>query len=311
MLIVLRKSRNIHITENITNHQEMRNRNKQQERVNQQQKNMNEQLRDRITAIETSATEKEREHTKERKELAAQKHKARRRWRVWVILALVAVGIGVMLAAIIGIAVAASQGNNIKANSDQIKSNSSKFAVSSEQIKSNSAKFAVNSEQIKSNSAKIAVNSQQTKSNLQLIEYLLSNAGYINKYIEARGKFLQGIEWIYNVGKTGTFYGPTFYLGQCKLRLKAVVINYYGTSKRASYYVERLKGEYDDTIVNCRITYSHISCWYLDATQPEDTDSYNSNTDLIVGGSRAIGYTYWRNTNRKVVVRVYFDTVGT
>ena len=109
---------------------------------------------------------------------------------------------------------------------------------------------------------------------------------------------------------TGTFYGPTFYLEQCKLRLKAVVTN-YGTAKIASYYVERLKGEYDDTIDNCKITYSYISYWYLGATQPEDTDSYNSNIDLKVGGSRTIGVVYWRYTNRKVVVKVYFDTVGT
>ena len=221
---------------------------------------------------------------------------ARRKWRVWVILALVAVGIGVMFAAIIGIAVAASLGINIKANS--------------EQITSNSEKIAVNSKQIKSNSAKISVNSEQTKSNLQLIESLLSNACYIHKYIGARGKVLPGTEWIYNLGKTGTFYGPTFYLEQCKLRLKAVVTN-YRTTKRASYYVERLKGEYDDRIDNCRITYSHISYWYLGATQPEDRDSYNLNKELIVGDSRTIGVVYWSNTNPKVVVRAYFDTVGT
>ena len=108
---------------------------------------------------------------------------------------------------------------------------------------------------------------------------------------------------------TGTFYGPTFYLRQCKLRLKAVVAS-SGTTKRASYYVKRLKGEYDDTIDNCKITYSYVSYWYLSAAQPEDTDSYNSNTDLIVGGSITIGNMVWKNTNRKVVVRVYFDRVG-
>ena len=264
--IVLRKNMNTHITENMTNHNklmlyqlnQLRNKNVQQEIVNEQQ-------RDIITAIETSATKKERELTKERKELAAQKNKAKRRWRVWGILALVAVGIGVILAAIIGIAVAASQGNNIK----------------------------VNSEQIASNSAKIDF--------LKYSDY---------KYIVARGKVLSGIEWTNNVEKTGTFYGPTFDLGQCKLRLKAVVTN-YGTAKRAIYYVERLKGEYDDSIDNCRITYSHISFGYLGATQPKYIYSYNSNTDLKVGGSRTIGVVYWRYANRKVVVKVYFDTVGT
>ena len=309
--IVLRKNMNTHITENMTNHHtlmlyqlnQLRNRNDQLEKVNELQKNKNEEQRDRITAIETSATKKEREHTKERKELAAQKNKTRRRWRVWVILALVAIGIGVILAAIIGIAVAASQGINTKVNSEQIASNS-------EPIKSNSAKIAVNSKQILSISAKIAVNSHQTESNLQLIESLLSNAGYIYEYIGARRKALLGIEWIYNLTKTGTFYGPTFYLGQCKLRLKAVVTSSW-TAKRARYYVERLKGEYDDTIDNCRITYSYASYWYLGATQPKYTYPYNLNTELKVGGFRTIGYKYWRNTNPKVVVRAYFDTVGT
>ena len=273
--IVLRKNMNIHITENITNHQtlmlyqlnQLRNRNDQLERVNQQQKNKNVQQRDIITAIETSATEKERVHTKERKELAAQKNKARRRWRVWVILALVAVGIGIILAAIIGLAVAASQGNSIKANSEQI---------------------AYNSEQI---------------------DYLKYSRDYIYKYIGARGKVLPGIEWIYNLEKPGTFYGPTFYLGQCKLRLKAEVTN-YGTTIRARYYVERLKGVYDNTIDNCRITYSYASYWYLDATQPEDTDSYNSSTDLKVGDSKLISYNYWENSGGEVIVKFYFDTTG-
>ena len=302
--IVLRKNMNIHITENITNHQEimlyqlnqLRNRDDQLEKVNEQQ-------RDRITAIETSATEKER------KELAAQKSKARRRWRVWVILALVAVGIGgilafaavgigVTLAAMIGIALGiAFQGNNIKTNSEQITYNS-------EQIKFISARIAVNSDQID-------FNSQQAKYNLQLIVTLLSNAGYIYKYIEERGKVLSGIEWIYNVEKIGTFYGPTFTLEQCKLRLKAVVTSYYRTTKRARNYVERLKGEYDDTIGTCRITYSYSSFWYLEATQPEETDSDHSNTELKVGDSRNIGYMYWEYTNPKVIVRVYFDTFGT
>ena len=114
-----------------------------------------------------------------------------------------------MLAAIIGIVVAASQGNNIKANSEQIEYNS-------EQIKSNSAKISVNSDQTESNS-------HQIKSNLQLIESLLSNTSYIYEYIEERGKVLPGIEERYDLTKTGTFYGPTFYLRQCKLRLRAKI----------------------------------------------------------------------------------------
>ena len=391
--IVLRKNSNTHITENITNHQELmlyqlnqlRNRNDQLERANQQQRDKNEEvekvneqqrdkneelervneqqrdknqqlervnqeLRDRITTIETSATNRERKLTKERKN-------ARKRWRVWVILALVAVGIGVILAAIIGIAVAASQGNNIKANSnqtesnsEQIKSNSNQTEYNSIQIKSNSNQTESNSIQIKSNSnqtesnsiqiksilqqtesnsiqiksilqqtefnsIQIKSNSNQTESNSnkiesnsQQLESLLFSLGYIYKYIEERGKVLPGIERIYNLNENETFYGPTFYLKQCKLRLKTIVI--VKTYLLTGHLVERLEGEYDGPISNCRITYSYTTFWYLDATQPETGYPNYSNINLEVGDSVLISLNYWDGTEGKGIVRAYFDTTG-
>ena len=75
-----------------------------------------------------TAAEREDENNTLELEIQQQRRKDLKVARGWVILALVAVGIGVMLAAIIGIAVAASQGNNIKANSDQIAYNSEKIA---------------------------------------------------------------------------------------------------------------------------------------------------------------------------------------
>ena len=277
--IVLRKNMNIHIKENITNHHTL-----MLYQLNQL-RNRNDQLESRIRR--ETAAEREDENNTLEFEIQQQRRKDMKVARRLVLLALVAVGIGVILAAIIGIAVAASQGNNIKANSEQI---------------------AYNSEQINSNSAKIAVNSEQTESNLQLIGSLLSNTSYIYEYIEVRGKVLPGIEERYDLTKTGTFYGPTFYLRQCKLRLRAKI---NGLHEYAEYYVDRLKGEYDDSIANCRITFTYASFWYMNATQPEYTIPIDLNTELKVGGSQTIGVVYWKNTNRKVVVRVYFDTVGT
>ena len=116
----------------------------------------------------------------------------KRRWTVWALLALVVVGIRILITTIIGIAVAVTKGNNLKANSNQPKTNANQPKT----------------------------NSNQLETNLTQTESLLSNTNYIYKYIETRRKVLPGIEMIYDLTNTGTFYGPTFYLGQCKLDSK-------------------------------------------------------------------------------------------
>ena len=175
----------------------------------------------------------------------------------------IAIVIGVIIAVIIGIAVAASQGNNIKANSQQI-------------------------------------------------EYIRDNSAYIYEYVEARGKVLLGIEWIYDLKETGYFLGPTFYLKQCKLRLIARVWRYLFDENIvvAGYYVDRLEGKYDDSIDICKITYTYATYWYLDAIEPEYTYSSDSNMDLKVGNSVRITSKDWMNVFRKARVRFYFDTEG-
>ena len=315
--IVLRKNMNTHITVNITDHHtlmvyqlnQLRNRNKQLERVNEEQRDMNEEQRDTnqqlervyrrqrnknqqqeqvyqeqrnmITTIETSATNRERKHAMERKK------ENERNWIIGIIT-MVTVTVSIIIAATIGITVAVALANNIKTNSEQIASNLN-------QTKFNSSETE-----------------QLIESHFQLIESLLSNTSYIYKFIEERGKALLGIEWIYNLTETGNLYGLTFYLGQCKLRLTAVAeaTNKPNYEMFIEYRVERVEGKYNDSVVSCAIIYTYTTLWYLGDTQPEDTYSYNWNTDLSVGGSMPISQNFWKYAEGKGIVRFYFDTAG-
>ena len=134
----------------------------------------------------------------------------------------------------------------------------------------------------------------------------------LDEHIKERGKILSGTQWIHDLKENGWIYGPTFYLKQCKLRLKvnARVTTYQNYKKYTGYHVERLEGEYDDVINNCKITYTFISFWYLDDIQPKDTDSSDFNMNLKVGDSKAFSYTYWDNSDGRALVRFYFDTEG-
>ena len=313
--IVLRKNMNTHITENMTDHHtlmlyqlnQLRDKNKQQERVNQQlrdnnvhQQQVNQERRNRITTIERSATDREREQTMERKE------EIKRNW-ISRVITMVTVGISIIIAATIGIPVAVNLANNIKTNSKEIASSLNQAKFNSQQIKFNLQLIESNLNQTEFNSSETE---QQIKSHLQLIESLLSNAGYIYEYIEERRKALLGIEWIYNLERVGTFYGHTFYLGQCKLTLEADVTIPGSGGTDATYYVERVDGDYDDSVVKCILTYTYASFWYQGATQPEDTDSNESIRDLQVMKPVPISSNSWAKTEGKGVVRVYFDTAG-
>ena len=274
-VIVLRKDRGIHITENMTDHHtlmlnqlnQLRNRNDQLERVNQQ-------LRNRVTIIETSAIDREGEHTLERNTIAGQRKQDMKVASRRVIFVCTAIVICIIVAATIGIPLTVTQGNNIKANSVGINSNL-----------------------------------QQIEASLQLIESLLSNASYIYEYIEERGKALLGIEWIYNLNETENLYGPTFYLGQCKLSLRAVAeaTNEPNYEIYTKYYIERVEGKYD-SVVSCIITYTYTTLSTMDNAQHEDTRSYDPNADLSVGESIPISSNYWANLEENCIVRVYFDT---
>ena len=270
--------------------EQQKNRNEELQRVNEQQKNRNEEQQrvnqQRITTNvilatnhqqRQSNTEREGEYTKER-------NMVKRRWTVWALLALVVVGVRILITTIIGIAVAVTQGNNLKSNANQPKTNANQPKT----------------------------DSNQPETNLTLNESLLSNASYIYKYIGARRKFLPGIEKIYDLKKTGTFYGPTFYLGQCKLRLKtyARVPTHLNYERYTKYYVERLEGEYDGLIDNCIITCAYTTFSYKNTAQTEDTDSTYPSIDLKVGESKLISYKYWKQSGGEVIVKFYFDIAG-
>ena len=172
--IVLRKNMNTHITENMDSHHLL-------------MLNQLKQLRNIITKSETTTTTTERG-----REYSVGRKKCKNKLQLCVILTLIAVLLGVMVSAIIGIAVIESLGNSIRTNSEQI-------------------------------------------------SYLKDSSLYSYEYIRERRKFLLGIEWRYDLQEIGTLSGPTFYLGQCRLRLKAEITNYRISMVYARYYVERLE----------------------------------------------------------------------
>ena len=54
----------------------------------------------------------------------------------------------------------------------------------------------------------------------------------------------------------------------------------------------------------------HITYGYLDNTRPKYTNSSDTNTYLSVGNTTFISTKYWRYSNKKVIIRAYFDTEG-
>ena len=322
-VITLRKNKDIHLTENMIGHQklvldqlnQLRNRNQQLELLDEEQKN-------RIRTIETSVAEREREYRVER-------NKGKRLGMVWVIIGLVAAGI----------AVAVSLGNNIQHNSQQIQVNSEqtnsnlqriqansqetnsnlqriqansqqtnsnlqKIQVNSQQTNSNLQKIQVNSEQTNSNLQKIQANSQQTNSYSQQIQAIKDQLDYIIDNLSERGKTLARIEWKHGFINRGDTHGPTFYLGKCKLRLKAYI---FSSSDRTYYSVERLNGEYDDSISSCLITYIYSIYGYTDELKPIDTYSSDTKRNLNVGDSSHFDLIDWVPSDREVIIIFYFD----
>ena len=202
--------------------------------------------------------------------------------------------------------------NRPKTNANQAETNSNQPKTNSNRPKTNANQAETNSNETKTNSNQPETNSNQPLTNLTLNESLLSNTSYIYEYIGARRKFLPGIEKIYDLTKTGTFYGPIFYLGQCKLRLKtyALVTIHLNYERYTKYFVERLEGEYDGLIDNCIITCAYTTFSYMNAAQTEDTDSTYRSIDLKVGESKVISSKYWKQSGGEVIVKFSFDTTG-
>ena len=276
-VLILRKNNDIHQTENLIGHQnlmldqlnQLREKNKQleqliiqqkdkyhqqeavschQKNLNEQQETLNDQQRERnqqqerfnneyktrMKSIETSTTEREKEHKVEK-----------------ILIMVVCILIGLLA---IGIAIAVRLPNTDQYYREQI-------------------------------------------------VLMKESMGYIEEYIEERGKIISGIEWIHGLQEKGFIYGPSFYLGQCKLRLKARLIE-----RNAEYFIERSKGQYDTVMNSCSITYLYATYGYPDDTKPEYTSSSYKETNLDVGGIIFLSAKYWRFSERKIRVRVYFDT---
>ena len=144
-----------------------------------------------------------------------------------------------------------------------------------------------------------------------LMSDAFSNSTYLHDYILDRGKTLQGVEWTHrNVGGE-TYYGPTFYLGNYKLRLHVYVCLSVRNGRRdADYYVTRLKGDYDDVSDTCHITYIHLY-----SVNKQDNSRYNVKS-RIVSKKLKVGDEYYINrwfdilediTLSTRTIRIYLD----
>ena len=192
----------------------------------------------------------------------------------------------------------------IQANSQQTNSNLQKIQANSQQTNSNLQKIQVNSQQTNSNLQKIQANSQQTNSYSQQIQAIKDQLDYIIDNLSERGKTLARIEWKHGFINRGDIHGPTFYLGKCKLRLKAYI---FSSSDRTYYSVERLNGEYDDSISSCLITYIYSTYGYTDELKPIDTYSSDTKRNLNVGDSSHFDLIDWVPSDREVIIIFYFD----
>ena len=145
--------------------------------------------------------------------------------------------------------------------------------------------------------------------NAQSLRLLMSNATYLNDYIQDRGKTLQGVEWAHRNVDGETYYGPIFYLGTCKLRLHVLVHTYVSDDCCAKYYVTRLRGDYDDvTYTTCHITYTHLYT-NIRGNNSYDIKSSDVSKRLAVGDEYDASdwYSFHVDTTPIWIIRIYFD----
>ena len=322
--IVLRKNKDIHLTENMIGHQklvldqlnQLRNRNQQLEL---QQKNMNQEQTNRIWTIGRSATEREREQRGDMDTLLALIRKVAKKWKLSIIFSIL-ISITIIIIGLISIPVAVvlevqqssqiqSNLQQIQSNNESLKSNLQQIQSNNESLKSNLQLIQSNNESLKSNLQQIQSNLQQIQSNLQLIQSLMVNVEYIYYYNETRGRVLQGIEWIHYLSSEDQTSGPIFYLDKCKLILEEQTLGYDSQSNmvNAQYSVKRLEYEnYNDYY--CAITHINASIWNLEDMQSVDTYTHHLRITLDVGDSVPISDKFGIVCNTKIRLRVYFDT---
>ena len=129
---------------------------------------------------------------------------------------------------------------------------------------------------------------QSIQSHDQYLRFLMSdafsNSPYLHDYIQDRDRTLQGVEWTHRNVRGETYYGPIFYLGNCKLRLHVHVYLSVSDDRRdANYYVTRLKGDYDDVSDTCHITYIHLYSVNKRYFSRDNVERINESVKLKVG----------------------------
>ena len=169
----------------------------------------------------------------------------------------------------------------------------------------------VNEQSIQSNRQSIQSNKQSIQSHNQSLRFLMSNSPYLRDYILDRGKTLQGVEWTHRNVESERYYGPTFYLGNYKLRLHVYARTYVWDDRLdAYYYVTRLKGDYDDVSDTCHITYIHLYSVNKRYNSRDNVDSRSVSVKLKVGDEYYINR--WFDILEDITlstrtIRIYFD----
>ena len=147
------------------------------------------------------------------------------------------------------------------------------------------------------------------------LEAMKVNALSESKYFDEMDKILHGIQWRHQwLDSNEEIYGPTFYLGLCRVR---IFVNFKFSKDwndhTANYYLKRYEGQYDDVIDSCRITYRHYT--YVDEEYATNSIEWwsKSDTKLEVTKKFYIGsITKYKIAkllkNNLLVFRVYFDT---
>ncbi|KAI6646435.1 hypothetical protein LOD99_12557 [Oopsacas minuta] len=173
-------------------------------------------------------------------------------------------------------------------------------------------------EVIKEINGTIANNSLEMEKTLNIhhleLQSLKVNAVSISKYFEEYDKILHGIEWRHKwIDSNELIYGPTFYIGLCKVRIYASFkFSAEWNGYTANYYLKRYKGEYDNVIESCRITYRRYI--YVDEDYGINSIEWWSNSDAILDidwnfyiGSITKARVLKVLKNTQLTYRVYFD----
>ena len=211
-------------------------------------------------------------------------------WKVWLLFGIVAVGVAIFISLL-------HSERDLHADIQLVSESTQSNKLS---ILSLEQYIQLNKQGIQSNKQDIQSNKKSIQSHEQLTYYLLSRGTHLHEYIEDRDKTLQGVEWIHRAVKGEAIYGPTFYVGKCKLRLHVA-------SKKIDidYYVTRLEGRSDVTS-SCHIT--GFVVYVVNALDSTESSSQHKTHDVKLGVRDEYKfYTKFFNKEGIRILKVYFD----